>query len=211
MNKITMTLAAAVCMLSLTACGSQNPSQGEVEQAIEKGAVTIEDALEKEWVTQEWVDSYMEERSVPAANKIDSNAVTDFTTTTVSGEDFTQDDISDVTFFAFVDSSDEGAEAYYQGLVSAYEGVLENGGEVLLCTKDKESTEMFSDAPFPVIVYNDSLKEAVKNNAEMIEGRSNIGSWYINNAFYSAWYSNIEAESIVESAKAFAEMQQDKL
>lgn len=209
MKKMKMILLVTVCMLYLAACGSKAPSLKEVEQAIQEGSVTIEDALEKGWVTQEWVDSYMENRSVPAADKAASNAVASFTTTTVSGEEFTSDRIPDVTFFAFIDPADEGAGAYYQGLVAAHEGVLANGGQILLCTKDKENTEMFSDAPFPVILYNASLKEAVKNNAEMIEGIPNTGSWYINGAFLSAWTSSVDTEDIVESAKAFTEIQQE--
>lgn len=209
MKRMTMILLAAVCTLSLAACGSQTPSLDEVEQAINAGNVTMEDALEKGWVTQEWADAYIGERSVPAADKTAANVVSDFTTTTATGEAFTKNDISNVTFFAFVEPSDEGAEAYYQGLVSAYGGVLENGGEILLCTKSGDAAESYSDAPFPVIVYNDSLKEAVKNNAEMIEGNSNSGSWYINGSFLSAWYSSIDAENLAASAKAFAEMQQE--
>ncbi|HIZ55479.1 MAG TPA: hypothetical protein H9671_04645 [Firmicutes bacterium] len=209
MKRMTITFLAAVCILSLAGCGSQAPSLDEVERAIEEGTVTMEDALEKGWVTQEWVDSYMEKNTVPAADKISAHAVSDFTSTTLSGEEFTRDDIGDVTFFAFVDPASKEAEAYYEGLVSAYEGIVENGGEVLVCTKSEENTEMFSDAPFPVIVYNDSLKEAVQNHTEMIEGNPTIGSWYMNGAFFSSWISSIDQEKMVESAKAFAEMQQD--
>lgn len=209
MKKITMMLLASVCMLSITACGSQKPSPAEVEQAIEAGNVTVEDALEKGWVTQDWVDSYIEKRTVPAADKVSTNAVAPFTAATISGEEFTREDIAAVTFFAFVDPADEGAEAYYQGLVSAYPGIQENGGDVLVCIKNDENTELFSDAPFPVISYSNALKEAVSHNAEMIEGTANTGSWYLKGAFFSAWFSNIDEEKIVESAKAFAQMQQE--
>lgn len=209
MKRIKMLLLTAICMLSLAACGSKTPSLDEVEQAIEAGNVTMEDALEKGWVTQEWADAYIEERTVPASNKMTTNVVNAFTTTTISGEAFTQENLSGVIFFAFVDPATEDSKAYYDGLVSAYKGVKENGAEILLCTKSEDTTDLFSDAPFPVIVYNDSLKEAIKNSAEMIEGIGNIGSWYVEGAFLSAWYSNINAEEMPATAKSFVEIQQE--
>ena len=58
MKKFTGAVIAALCMVSLTACGSKKPSLEEVEKSIAEGNVTVEDALEKGWVTQEWVDDY---------------------------------------------------------------------------------------------------------------------------------------------------------
>ena len=50
---------------------------------------------------------------------------------------------------------------------------------------------MFADAPFPVILYNDSLAAAVGSNRSMVEDGEmpNVASWYVNGAFLSAWYS----------------------
>ena len=56
---VTFGLAAALA-LSLTACGEKRPSQEEVEQAIEAGTLTIEDALDKGWIDQAWVDAYQD-------------------------------------------------------------------------------------------------------------------------------------------------------
>ena len=70
-----------------------------MEQAIEAGTLTIEDALDKGWIDQAWVDAYQEENSVPAASKMEANMVGDFTTTTLSGEDFTREQLGDVVFF----------------------------------------------------------------------------------------------------------------
>ena len=57
---------------SLAACGEKRPSQEDVEHSIEAGTLTIEDALDKGWVDQAWVDAYYEENSVPAASKTES-------------------------------------------------------------------------------------------------------------------------------------------
>ena len=84
-RKLAVLGLAAAMALSLAACGEKRPSQEDVEQSIEAGTLTIEDALDKGWVDQAWVDAYYEENSVPAASKTESNMVGDFATTTLSG------------------------------------------------------------------------------------------------------------------------------
>jgi len=68
MKRWTVMFLTAACALSLAACGTQKPSLDEVKQAIAEGTVTLEDAVGKGWVTQEWADEYLEENSVPAAD-----------------------------------------------------------------------------------------------------------------------------------------------
>ena len=51
---------AAAMGLTLAACGEQQPSREEVEQAIEAGTLTVEDALDKGWIDQAWVDAYQD-------------------------------------------------------------------------------------------------------------------------------------------------------
>lgn len=202
---------AAVCAASMAACGgSKTPDPAEVEQAIEEGNVTVKDALEKGWVTQEWADAYLDKNSIPAADKMAANAVGEFTAETVSGEEYTRDQITGATFFAFLDPEDENAEEYFQGLKDAYDSVKEKGAEILVCIKKEDGTELFQDAPFPVIIYNDSVKDAVKNNIEMIEGIPNTGSWYIEGAFLSAWYGKIDAESLADAAEGFVKILNEK-
>lgn len=209
MKRLTVILLTLVFALSLAACGSQKPSLDEVEQAIEDGSVTIEDALDKGWITQEWADEYEQQQSVPAASKTEAGAIGEFSTTTLSGEEFTREQMADVTLFAFLDPADPDAEAFYQALVDSYEGVTENGAEILVCTKSEDGNELFEDAPFPVILYNDSLKAAVGSYTEMIEGSPNTSSWCVNASFLSAWSSAADGEKLADSAASFVEMQQE--
>ncbi len=203
---------AAVMTLSLAACGEKAPSLEEVEQAIEAGTLTVEDALDKGWIDQTWVDNYIEANSVPAGDKMEANKVTDFTTSTLDGAEFTKNDLGSTVFFAFADPADPGAESFFQALSDAYEGVTANGADIVLCTKSEEGSEIFADAPFPVILYNDSLKEAVSKNSGMIEDEEvpNVAAWYVNGSFLSAWSLKVEAEDLIEDAAAFVEMSQDK-
>lgn len=209
MKRFAAIFLAAVCTLSLAACGSQKPSLDEVEKAISEGSVTVEDALEKGWVTQEWADAYTEKQSVPAASKTEAGAIGEFTTTTLGGEEFTREQMADVTLFVFLDPADPDAETFYQALVDGYEGVKENGAEILVCTKSEDGNELFDGAPFPVIQYNDSLKEAVGTHKDTIEGMPNTASWCVNASFLSAWYSTVESEGLADSAASFVEMQKE--
>lgn len=209
MKRFAAFVLATVCALSLAACGSQKPSLDEVEKAISSGNVTLEDALEKGWITEEWADEYIEQRSVPAASKIEAGTIGTFTTTTISGEEFTDEQIADVTLFAFLDPADSEAAAFYQALADSYEGVRENGAEILVCTRKEDGNEIFEDAPFPVIHYNDSLKNAVGTHKDMIEGMPNTASWCVNTAFFSAWYSTVKAEDLPDAAASFVEMQKE--
>lgn len=209
MKRLTAIFLALVCAFSLTACGSQKPSLDEVRQAIEDGSLTVEDAMDKGWVTQEWVDEYVQQRSVPAVSKAEAGAIREFTTTTLSGEEFTRDQMAEVTLFVFLDPTNSDTQAFYQALTDGYEDVKKNGAEILVCTKSEEKNELLSDAPFPVIHYNDSLKAAVKNYQEMIEGEPNIFSWCVNASFISAWSCTIEEEKLGDSAAAFVEMQKE--
>ena len=199
---------AAVMTLSLTACGEKTPSLEEVEQAIEAGTLTVEDALDKGWVDQAWADAYWEESSVPAVSKIEANRVGEFTTTTLSGEPFTREDLGDVLLFAFVDPASEEAGAFYDAMTAAWDGVQEAGAGMVLCLKGEDESGRFADAPFPVILYNDSLKEALGNNSGMVEDKDvpNTASWYVNGSFLSAWALVLDAEELPEDAAAFAKV-----
>ena len=110
---------AVVMTISLTACGEKDPSLEEVEQAIEAGTLTVEDALDKGWVDQAWVDGYIEANSVPAGDKMEANKVEDFTTSTLDGMEFTKADLGGVVFFAFADPASEGVQEFYNDLAQA--------------------------------------------------------------------------------------------
>lgn len=209
MKRLTVIFVAAVCALSLAACGSQKPTQDEVEQALEEGTITLEDAVDKGWVTQEWADDYIEERSVPAADKMQAGAIGDFSTTTLSGETFTREQLGEVTLFVFLDPADPDAATFYQALADGYEGVKESGAEILVCTKSEEGNELSAEAPFPVILYNDSLQAAVASHKEMIEGMPNTASWCVNGSFYSAWFPSVESAELADTAASFVTMQKE--
>jgi len=210
MKKFAGAMMAVLCMISLTACGSKKPTLEEVEKSIAEGNVTVEDALEKEWVTQEWVENYYKERVVPASDKMVENTIGEFSTTTLSGEEFTKNDLSPVTFFAFMDASDKDAQSFYDELKKAYEGVKEKGGDIVVCNKNTDEVTLFEGAPFPVIEYNDSLKKATEKYTEMIEEIKNTGVWCLDGSFPSSWTMKINAENLIEEAEKNKEFLQEQ-
>lgn len=198
----------ALC-LTLSACSSNKPSLEDVETAIRDGSVTVQDALDKGWITQEWADSYVEENTVPAADKIAINQVGEFETQTIGGEAFTLQDISSITFVAFIDPKDAGAAAFCDALADAQEDVRAAGADILVCSKGDMDAEIFRDVPFTVVTYNDSMKEALAQNDEMASGIPCTGVWYVNGSLVSAWSSQIVAEDLADSAASFVSMGQN--
>ena len=209
MNKHVILAGALALCLTLSACGDKAPKQEEVEAAIRDGSLTVEDALDKGWIDQAWVDSYMEENSVPAADKMAVNRVGEFETQTAAGETFTNEDMADVAFVAFVDPEDEGAADFCQALTDGTEGVRAAGADILVCAKGDVNAELFSDVPFPVVSYNDSMQEALARNDEMASGIPCTGVWYVDGSLISAWITSLSAEELADSAASFAAMGQE--
>ena len=208
MKKLLL-IAVLAMSLTLAACGSKAPSLEEVEAAIRDGSVTVQDALDKGWVTQKWADSYWAENSVPAADKVAYNKVGEFETQTVEGDTFVNQDIPGTTFLVFLDPEDAGVADFYAELVNAVEEVRSAGADIVVCSKGDMKADLFQDAPFAVVEYNDSMKTALVQNDEMASGVPCVGVWYVNGSLISAWISQVDAEELVDSAASFAQMSQD--
>ena len=191
---------ASLCALSLAACGNQAPSLEEVEEAIVEGNVTLEDALSKGWVTQEWADEYIEKNAVPAVSKLEAHAIDDFTTQTLDGDTFTKDDISGVTFLGFIDPTTEEGKSFYQELIAGYDGVKEAGADILVIVKGEDGRDLFEDAPFQVILYNEEMSSAMKDQADMVANLPATGAWYGNGSILSSWSLMVSKDELADSA-----------
>lgn len=204
-NRLTAWGLTAVMTLTLSACGAQKPSLAEVEQAIDSGTLTIEDALQQGWVEQAWVDRYIEENSVPASDKMEEYRVGDFQTTTCAGTVFTRDQVQDVTLFAFVDPATEQAQSFFEEMQAAYPAVQEAGAALILCVKGEAETGQFADAPFPVIAFNASLQNAMGFHKETVTDPElpNTAAWYVSGSFLSSWYAALDRDGISQDAAIF--------
>lgn len=202
MKKIITFMLAGVLMLSLSACTSGKPELKEVEEAIANGSVTAEDALDKGWVDEAWMEEYnkaQEALSVPASDKTTSNMIGEFETTTQNGDAFKNSDLSKVTFFAFINpNSDSGKEAY-NVITENYDAITQGGGDVLILNTTDEKSDLFEESKCPVVFYNDSIIAAMGSLTEMVHEDGFSGSWNGNGAFLTAWNSKIDGEKLVSA------------
>lgn len=205
MKRLTTMLTAAVLALSLAGCTQGKPSLQDVQNALENGSITLEDAVSKGWVTQSWADEYQNARTEEATDKTTSYAVGEFETQTLSGDAFTNDSLSPVTFWAFIDPTQDDAAQWYQTLVEAYDKVRAFGADLLICSKGTPDSALFDNAPFPVILYNDSVKSALSNMgmSSMIDELAHTGNWFVESYFASSWYAKISTEQLSHDADIF--------
>gem|GEM_PF-4633847 len=190
----------------------QKPDLKEVEKAIANGTLTIEDALNKGLVTQDWVDEFLDANSHAAADKTVSFAIEDFETTTISGETYRKNNIADTTFWAFVDLDTEEAEEWLNTLNSSYPEMQKKGAEVLVCVKDPTKDQTFENISFPMIIYNKSVENALDqmNMSEMVEEIPNCGNWFVNGYFASSWNSLITEEQLLEEVDIFTNLNNEE-
>ncbi len=187
-------------ILLMTSCGSKIPSIDEVEKAIENGTVTVEDAYEKGWVDDEWMENYkveLEANSVPALNKLENNVLLPFETTTLTGETFTNDNLSDVTYFAFINPNTEDGKTAYSILQDNYDEIKQLGADVLCIATGEENIELFEDAKFATIFYDDNFKEALGKSNDMVNLDGFCGTSNVKGGFPAAWYMKAEKDIII--------------
>ena len=201
MKRFAIIIAAAACALVLAACAPQTPTLDEVEKAVAEGNVTLEDALDKGWVTQEWADADLEEHSVAADDKVTDDALADFSTETVEGGAFAKGDIQGVTFLTFIDPEAEEGRAFFRELAAASDAVRQNGASIVVCARGDQGSELFDGAPFPVIVYNDELRAALGESAEMAEAGPATGVSQLNAAIVSLSFAAVPAHDVGETAR----------
>ena len=205
MKKIITLLLISIIAVSFVACNHSQPTIEEVIASIEAGTLTMDDAVEKGYVDEQWVEDYYAKNSVPAMDKSQSNMISEFETETLSGEMFTNDDLSDVTFIAFLNPNSEDAKEQYDILLETYDKVVASGADILIVSTSDEGTELFEDAQIQVVSYNDSIKSALGSLTEMVNEDGFIGSWNVNGAFMSAWNMKIEADGFIKTGTSMVE------
>lgn len=207
-KKIVLVFLMGTMILSLAACGNKKPDLKEVEKAISNGEVTIEDALDKGWITQDWMDEFLDANSHAAADKTVSFSIGEFETTTISGEKYSNDNIGGVIFWAFIDLDTEESKEWLETLKSLYPEIQEKGADLLVCVKNYTEDQIFENIPFSMIIYNESVKSALDrmNMSGMIEELPNCGNWFVNSYFASSWNSIITKEQLLKEVDIFTDL-----
>ena len=205
MKKIMTLLLASTMAISLVACGQSQPTQAEVIVAIKDGTLTTQDAIDKGYVDEQWVEDYYEASAIPAPDKAEAYMVDDFETETIDGEVFTKSDLSPVTFISFLNPNTDEGKSQYKALDETYDEVISSGADILVVNVSNEYSDLFENAKFKVISYNDSLKTALGTLSDMVNEDGAMGSWNVNGSFLSTWYSIIDVVEFVEKGKSFLE------
>ncbi len=192
-------------VLLMTACGNSKPSLEEVEKSISEGLVTAEDAYDKGWVSEEWVVEYNEKiqsQSIPAINKVQSNAIGEFETITITGENFNSNELKDVTYFAFINPNTEEGKSAYEVIQNSYDEVIEKSGDVLYVITSEENVELLNDAKFTAVMYNENMKNAMDKYAEMVLLDGFSGSCNVKGSFPFTWSASVDTEYLVNMIEA---------
>ena len=205
MKKIIALLLTSTMAISLVACGQSKPTEEQVISAIQAGTLTMQDAIDKGYVDNQWAEDYYEASAVPAPDKAEAYMVDDFETETIDGEVFTKSDLSPVTFISFLNPSTEEGKAQYKALDETYDEVIASGGDILVVNVSDEDSDLFERAKFKVVSYNDSLKTALGTLSDMVNEHGAMGSWNVNGSFLSTWYSIIDVVEFVDKGKSFLE------
>ena len=206
MKKIITIILAVVLVLSFTACGAKTPSLDEVIAAVDEGKITFESALEKGWITEEWLTEYREENSVEAEDKFTSAMVKDFETKTITGETYTKDDLSKVTLICYITEGTVNGDEAINSIKAKYDEVKELGGDVVVVVGEDADFSKFKDLKCKVIIDNDSFEAGMGKYYEMMGGRDFGGAWNIEGSFLSSWGMKLDEKTLIDNAKSFVEL-----
>jgi len=241
MKKFMIMILMGALVLSLAACGDSKPSVEEVKAAIENGTVTVEDAMEKGWLTSDDIASIDMGESIPAENKLTANMLGDFQTSTLDGKIFTNKDLSNFTYLAFINPNSENAKECINVLTEKYDEIKNANAEVIIFLIDFDNTEnaentettettetnedsqisqenvdleslqALKDLDISVLQYNDSVKNALGANADMVKSDGFTGTWNVGGAFPLAWSMKIDMEDdFISTLNSLKEMYNEK-
>lgn len=204
MKKIIALCCILALSISLTACGSR-PSDAKIKEALDMGTITVEDAKAKRWIDEEWIKENFEQ--IKAQTKV--YLFGDFETTYLDGTPASSDLIHDTMCLVFFNTTGEGTLDKLAIFQKAKEGMEKAGAPLLGIVTDADvdaAKEKLADFDFPIIVYNDEMKAAMADYSEMTE-QDLTANFTHDGGFYSAWYFQPDAEELVETAQAFANME----
>lgn len=193
----------------LHGCGNNTLSDNEIEKAISEGVLSVEDAYERDLIDDEQFEMYSNEReatSIPAVNKKLSNKIGAFESTTMKGEPFTNDNLNEVTYFAFINPNAETGQKAYEVIENNYDSIIENGGDVLIVSIGIDELGLMNDSEITIIEYNESIIEALGDLTEMINLDGFSGAWNGSGAFLSAWHLKINEESLLETMTSILDL-----
>ncbi|WP_157668635.1 hypothetical protein [Lachnoclostridium phytofermentans] len=202
MKKTTVALFTALLVLSLAGCSSA-PSDEKIKTALEDGTITIEDAKEKGWIDDEWVEANFE----PIKAKTKIYLFDSFQTTYLDGTPASSELIEGKMCLVFFNTAKDGTMDKLKVFNDIREEMEDIGVPILGIITDEQledAKEKLNDIKFPILVYNEEMQKSLAEFNELID--SDVVSIFTKEGgFYSAWNSGCDSESLLDFARGLAD------
>jgi len=198
MKRKLLLVISCLLVFSLGGCNSK-PSLEKIKAALDDGTITVEDAKEKGWIDDDWINSNYEK--VEAKSKI--YLFDPFETTYLDGTPASSNIIEGKTCLVFFHTTEEKTLEKLEVFNDISDEMKTIGVPVIGILTDKDidgAKEKLADTKFPVILYNDSMQQSLKDYESLID--SDLVSIFTKEGgFYTAWNTNAEADKLLSFAK----------
>lgn len=198
MKRKLILIISCLLVFSMAGCNSK-PSEEKIKAALDDGTITVEDAKEKGWIDDDWINAHYEK--IDAKSKI--YLFDPFKTTYLDGTPASSNIIEGKTCMVFFDTQQEKTLEKLTIFNDISEEMKAIGIPVIGIITDEDidaAKEKLTDIRFPVIVYNDSMQQSLKNYDELIH--SDLVSIFTKEGgFYTAWNTDAKADELISFAK----------
>lgn len=198
MKRKLLLVISCLLVISLGGCNSK-PSLEKIKAALDDGTITVEDAKEKGWIDDDWINSNYEK--VEAKSKI--YLFDPFETTYLDGTPASSNIIEGITCMVFFHTTEEKTLEKLEVFNDISDEMKTIGVPVIGILTDKDidyAKEKLTDIKFPVILYNDSMQQSLKEYDSLID--SDLVSIFTKEGgFYTAWNTSAEADKLLSFAK----------
>lgn len=198
MKRKLILIISCLLVFSMAGCNSK-PSEEKIKAALDDGTITVEDAKDKGWIDDDWINAHYEK--IDAKSKI--YLFDPFETTYLDGTPASSNIIEGKTCMVFFDTQGEKTLEKLKVFNDISEEMKAIGIPVIGIITDEDidaAKEKLTDITFPVIVYNDSMQQSLKNYDELIH--SDLVSIFTKEGgFYTAWNTDAKADELLSFAK----------
>ncbi|MEG2010094.1 MAG: hypothetical protein RR085_11590 [Clostridia bacterium] len=200
MKKTLLILLTALMLLSLVGCGGK-PTDEKIKAALEEGKITMEDAKDKGWIDDAWIEANIE--IFEGATKI--FAFDEFNTSYLDGTPVSSKIISGTMCLVFFDSTSENALEKLEVFKENAAELEKIGTPILGVITDDDvaaAKEKLGDLPFPVIVFNEEMQTSLERFKDIVSDGV-VSVFTKDGGFYSAWISETDSGELLRLANDF--------
>ncbi|MEF9971178.1 MAG: hypothetical protein RR731_02575 [Oscillospiraceae bacterium] len=200
MKKTLLILLTALMLLSLVGCGGK-PTDEKIKAALEEGKITMEDAKDKGWIDDAWIEANIE--IFEGATKI--FAFDEFNTSYLDGTPVSSKIISGTMCLVFFDSTSENALEKLEVFKENAAELEKIGTPILGVITDDDvaaAKEKLGDLPFPVIVFNEEMQTSLERFKDIVSDGV-VSVFTKDGGFYSAWISKTDSGELLRLANDF--------